>query len=322
MLDLFEPIKEELETVEEISVNALNSDVDIINSMGVYISRNGGKRLRPALVILSSKASGNSSKDTVNLACAVEYIHIATLLHDDVIDNADMRRGAPSANFKWGSKASILVGDYLFAKSFSIMVKEGNQQIMNSLANASMKMAEGEIQQLVSKYDVNMKEEKYLEIITKKTAELIASCCEVGALLANAPKEQVKAMYAYGMNIGIAFQLIDDTLDFISDGKKLGKPVCNDLIEGKVTLPLLKILEFKNGSARKRIEEILKKELLESSDIDFIMDLINKYKTVDYSISMAKRYASLGKEYLKAVPESDERNILENLSKFIVTRQV
>ena len=322
MLDLFEPIKEELESVEEISVNALNSDVDIINNMGAYISRNGGKRLRPALVILSSKASGHSSKDSINLACAVEYIHIATLLHDDVIDSADMRRGAPSANSKWGSKASILVGDYLFAKSFSIMVKEGNQQIMDSLANASMKMAEGEIQQLIAKYNVNMKEEKYIEIITKKTAELIASCCEVGALLANAPKEQVNAMYAYGMNIGIAFQLIDDTLDFISDGKKLGKPVCNDLIEGKVTLPLLKILEFENGSTRGRIEEILKKELLESSDIDFIMDLINKYKTVDYSISMAKRYASLGKEYLKAMPESDERNILENLSQFIVTRQV
>ncbi len=322
MLDLFAPIKEELSSVEDVSINSLNSDVDIVNTMGTYIAKNGGKRLRPALVILSSKACGNDSEASIKLACAVEYIHIATLLHDDVIDNSDTRRGAPSANSKWGNKSSILVGDYLFAKSFSIMVKEGNQQIMDSLANASMKMAEGEIQQLISKYDVNMKEDKYIEIITKKTAELIASCCEVGALVAGAPKEQVKAMYAYGMNIGIAFQLIDDTLDFIADVEKLGKPVCNDLLEGKVTLPLLKILEFENGSTRSRIETILKSDTLENEDIDFVMDLIDKYKTVDYTINLAKRYASLGKEYLKAIPENDERTILKNLAQFIVTRQV
>ncbi|RMF93952.1 MAG: polyprenyl synthetase family protein [Candidatus Schekmanbacteria bacterium] len=322
MLDLFTPIKQELETVEDISINTINSSVDMINDIGAYISRNGGKRLRPALVILSSKACGNYSRSCINLACAVEYIHVATLLHDDVIDNANMRRGAPSANIKWGNKASILVGDYLFAKSFSIMVEEGNQQIMDSLANASMKMAEGEIQQLISKYDINMKEKKYIEIITKKTAELIASCCEVGALLANAPKKEVKAMYAYGLNIGIAFQLIDDALDFIADDKKLGKPICNDIHEGKVTLPLIKILEYENGSTRCKIEEILKKEKLAEHDIHFVMELINKYHTIDYTISLANRYASLGKEYLKAIPESKEKNILEKLADFIVKREV
>jgi len=320
MLDLFEPIQKELEHVENAAINNLVSDAALVTSIGSYIAKNGGKRLRPALVLLTSRAFGYTGEKSINLACAVEFIHIATLLHDDVIDGADMRRGSPSANCRWGNEASILVGDYLFSKSFSIMVNEHDNRIMASLANASMKMAEGEVQQLMSKYDINLSNESYIDIVTKKTAELIASCCEVGAIIGGASEEQIKAMHSYGKNIGIAFQLIDDTLDFIADRKKLGKPICNDMREGKITMPLLHVLEAEKNGARGKIEDILRKHELDQDEVGFIMGLVSKHDSIEHTIATAGKYAAMGRENLKSLPDSPEKNALSNLSQFIVNR--
>ena len=320
MLSFFEPIQKELDFVEKETIERLKSNVPLISGIGLHISKSGGKRLRPALVLLSSKLCGYKGERSIHLACAVEFIHTATLLHDDVVDEADIRRGTPSANSKWGSKASILVGDYLFSGSFAIMVSDGDLRIMESLAKASVKMAEGEILQLSKHYDTTISKECYIDIITKKTAELISSCCKAGAILANVNEEKIEALASYGKNIGIAFQLVDDTLDFIANREKLGKPLGNDLREGKVTMPLLRAIEDESKKNRDRIEQILCLPGIDEEGLNFILDMIRIHKGVEYSLDMAADYSRKAKEGLDLFPASREKELLLELADYIVKR--
>jgi len=320
MLDFFKPIQKELDFVEKEIQQGLKNNISLISNIGLHISKSGGKRLRPALVLLSSKLCGYTGERNIHLACAVEFIHTATLLHDDVIDGANLRRGMPSANSKWGSNASILVGDYLFSRSFSVLVKDADLRIMDSLAKASVKMAEGEILQLSKCYDITISKECYIDIVTKKTAELISSCCQVGAILAKADENEEEALTSYGKNIGIAFQLVDDTLDFIATREKLGKPLGNDLREGKVTMPLLMVIESESKENIERIKQILSFSKPDKNGIDFIMDLIRRHKAVEYSLEVAADYSQKAKKNLEIFPYSREKQLLIELADYIVKR--
>ncbi|OGL48907.1 MAG: hypothetical protein A3C43_07635 [Candidatus Schekmanbacteria bacterium RIFCSPHIGHO2_02_FULL_38_11] len=320
MLDFLKPIEEDLEFVERETYERLKNNVSLISNIGMHIAKSGGKRLRPALVLLSAKLCGYTGERSIDIACVVEFIHTATLLHDDVVDEADIRRGSPSANSKWGSEASILVGDYLFSKAFSLLVRSSDLIIMESLSGASIKMAEGEVLQLSKRHDINISKECYIDIITRKTAELISSCCEVGAIIAKAKTEEEEALASYGRNIGIAFQLVDDTLDFIAKREKLGKPLGNDLKEGKITMPLLKVVESESEENIEKIKKILSHSGLNGNGVVFILDLVKKHNGIEYALDMAADYSRKAKENLAIFPFSKEKGLLLELADYIVKR--
>src|SRR3990172_8165248 len=320
MLEFLKPIQEDLEFVERQTYEKLKNNVSLISNIGMHIAKSGGKRLRPALVLLSAKLCGYNGNKSIDIACAVEFIHTATLLHDDVVDEADIRRGIPSVNSKWGSDASILVGDYLFSKAFSLLVRSSDLRIMESLSGASIKMAEGEVLQLSKRHDINISKECYIDIITRKTAELISSCCEVGAIIAKAKTEEEEALASYGRNIGIAFQLVDDTLDFIAKREKLGKPLGNDLKEGKVTMPLLKVVESESEENIEKIKKILSHSGLNGNGVVFILDLVKKHNGIEYALDMAADYSRKAKENLAIFPFSKEKGLLLELADYIVKR--
>src|SRR5512137_357847 len=235
-------IGDDLKNVELQFKKDLQSDVALIRKVGEYVFSSGGKRIRPALLLLSAHLCDYHGDRHVPLASVVEFIHTATLLHDDVVDNANLRRGIASANTLWGNEASVLVGDFLFSKSFSLMVADGDLSILQVLSNATTLIAEGEVLQLVCTSDLEITEERYVEVIESKTAILISAACRAGAILGTATPEQEEALGHFGMNLGIAFQLMDDTLDYIASEEQFGKSIGHDLEEGKITLPLIHTL--------------------------------------------------------------------------------
>ncbi|HYR39678.1 MAG TPA: polyprenyl synthetase family protein, partial [Methylomirabilota bacterium] len=233
----------EMRAIEEAIARQLDSPVSLIREMGDFIAGAGGKRLRPILLLMASRVAGYSGPRAVRMGCVVELLHTATLIHDDVVDQAPLRRGRPSANARWGDDASILVGDHLYSKSFALMVEDGTAAVLETLARATVSMTEAEVLQLECKRSGSTSEADYLRIITQKTASFISACCRIGALVAGAAEQQVEALTRYGLDIGIAFQLSDDSLDFVADQGRLGKAIGADLKEGKRTLPLIATLE-------------------------------------------------------------------------------
>ncbi len=233
----------EMRAIEDAIARQLLSPVALIHEMGEFIAGAGGKRLRPILLLMASRVAGYSGPRAVRMGCVVELLHTATLIHDDVVDQAPLRRGRPSANACWGDDASILVGDHLYSKSFALMVEDGGRAVLETLARATVSMTEAEVLQLECKRSGATSEAEYLRIITQKTASFISACCRIGALVAEATEGQVEALTRYGLEIGIAFQISDDSLDFVADQGRLGKVVGADLKEGKRTLPLIATLE-------------------------------------------------------------------------------
>src|SRR5512138_2108433 len=257
-------IGEELKGVEEQFKKDLASDVPLIRKVGEYVLSSGGKRIRPALLLLAAKLCGYTGSRHIPLASVVEFIHTATLLHDDVVDEANIRRGIPSANTLWGNSASVLVGDFLFSKSFSLMVADGDLNVLRVLSAATTRIAEGEVLQLVCTSDLEITEERYIEVVVCKTAVLLAAACQAGAIIGGATAEQEAALAAFGMDLGIAFQLMDDTLDYVADEKEFGKSIGHDLEEGKITLPLIETLKRCSAAEREIVGCIVEKEELES----------------------------------------------------------
>ena len=310
-------IGEELKSVEMQFRKDLESDVPLIRKVGEYVLSSGGKRIRPAMLLLAAKLCDYGGERHVPLASVVEFIHTATLLHDD---SANLRRGLASANTLWGNEASVLVGDFLFSKSFSLMVADGDLNVLRVLSAATTRIAEGEVMQLICTSDADMTEERYLEVIVCKTAVLLAAACQAGAIIAGAGPEKEAALAAFGLDLGVAFQVMDDTLDYVADEKEFGKSIGHDLEEGKVTLPLIHTLSCCSREERELIGDIIVKEELEDNDFDQVFALVGKYEGIAYAVERAKKYVASAKAHLEIFEDSPVRVALFNLADYVVSR--
>ena len=277
--DLKNSVEDKLILVEEKIKNKLSSEVDLVQKMCDYHLTTGGKRLRALLTLGSSKLCGylKGGRD-INLAACVELIHGATLLHDDVIDNSDIRRGKKTTNLIWGNQSSILAGDYLLSRCFEMMVEDGNLEVLKLLSSTSAKIAQGEILQLQHKGEVDMLEETYLKIISSKTAVLFSAATKVGAILSEKNNKEKEALEFYGKNLGLTFQIADDALDYNSQINSFGKKVGNDFYEGKITLPIILLFQRSSDSEKKQLESIFKQDIRSADDLTIILSLISKYK--------------------------------------------
>jgi octaprenyl-diphosphate synthase len=311
---------DDLERVEAEIRHELDSPVPLIQEMGGYIAGAGGKRLRPMLLLLAARLAGYTGPRGVRLACVVEMLHTATLIHDDVVDQAPLRRGRPSANAHWGDDASVLVGDHLYSKSFAMLVRDNDRAVMETLARATVSMTEAEVFQLQLKRSGVTTEADYLRIISQKTASFISACCRIGALLGGLPAGQVDALTQYGMDIGVAFQISDDSLDFVANQDRLGKAIGADLREGKRTLPLIAMLARVTPAEAERVKGLLKRQDLGAEEIDEIRRYVVEHEGVEYAMAQAYEYARSAKAALTVFAPSEERETLVLIADFVVDR--
>ncbi len=310
--------------LDEVSLRIkykLASEINLIHKMTDYHVKSGGKRIRPLLTLASAKLCGykDGSRD-VNLAACIDLIHNATLLHDDVIDNSKLRRGVKTANSIWGNQSSILVGDYLFSRCFEMMVEDGSQEILKLLSSTSSRIAQGEVLQLEHKGEVDLLEETYFNIINMKTATLFAAATRVGACLGNKSKKEKDALESYGKNLGLAFQIADDALDYFSTKTIFGKEIGKDFYEGKTTMPLIIIFQRANSEERNFLKEIFKKKNRTEDDFSETLALINKYKAVQASFKRAEHFVNVSYDALGIFQYSEEKKILQDLTEFSLNR--
>ncbi len=310
----------EMALVEQQFRHDLDSEVTLIRKVGEYVLASGGKRMRPMLVLLCARLANYQGASHIGVASVVEFIHTATLLHDDVVDSADLRRGAASANNVWGNEASVLVGDFLFSKSFSIMVRTGSLPILQALSDATTNMAEGEVLQLISTCDLDLSEERYMQVVRDKTAVLIAAACRCGGILGGVSAEQEQALQEFGMELGIAFQFMDDALDYVADQAEFGKACGHDLEEGKMTLPLIETLRHSSREERDRVEQIVEKDQLSDEDFEEVIALIHRYDGIDYTRKRAKELVESAKQRLVAFDDGEAKQALEILADYVVSR--
>ncbi len=309
----------DMATVDRLIQDRLRSDVVLINQLGSYIINSGGKRLRPMLVVLSARACGyGQGEDHALLAAVIEFIHTATLLHDDVVDNSDMRRGRDTANHIWGNQASVLVGDFLYSRSFEMMVELQEMTVMSVLSTATTTIAAGEVMQLMNVNDPDVTEERYLEVIYRKTAALFEAGCRLGAFLSGADEASQDAMARYGRHLGTAFQLIDDVLDYDGNPEEIGKNIGDDLAEGKPTLPLLRAMQ--TGSAE---QAALIREAIETGGLERIKEVhaaVENSGAIAYTRRLAHDEADRAIECLRCLPNSEYKEALTGLARFAVER--
>jgi len=319
--DLKNSVEEKLILVEEKIKNKLTSEVDLVQKISDYHIKTGGKRLRALLTLGSSKLCRylKGGRD-INLAACVELIHGATLLHDDVIDNGDIRRGKTTTNVIWGNQSSILAGDYLLSRCFEMIVEDGNLEILKLLSSTSAKIAQGEILQLQHKGEVDMLEETYLKIISSKTAVLFSAATKVGAILAERNNKEKEALEFYGKNLGLTFQIADDTLDYNSNINLFGKNTGNDFYEGKITLPIILLFQQANDSEKKQLENIFNKNIRSENDFSDVLKLISKYKIISKCYKKAEHFINLASNSLSIFKDTGEKKILENLTSFSLER--
>ncbi len=305
--------------VNETIQAQLNSDVSLINQLGFYIVSGGGKRLRPLLALLSARALGYEGDKHIMAAAFVEFIHTATLLHDDVVDESDMRRGKATANAAFGNAASVLVGDFIYTRSFQMMTKLGSMKILELMSESVNVIAEGEVQQLMNCNDPDTTEENYMQVIYSKTARLFEAATQIGAILNDAPQEVEAALQNYGKYLGTAFQLIDDVMDYTADGKEMGKNVGDDLAEGKPTLPLLHAMRNGNEAQSLMIREAIEKAN-GMDKLDDILQAMAECGSLEYTTNKALEEADKAIEELKVLPESDYKQALITLAHLAVKR--
>ena len=319
--EIFDLIKNDLDQVEIELKKNLKSDVQLITKVGEYILKSGGKRFRPSILLFSAKLCNYHGHRHIPLASIIEFIHTATLLHDDVIDNADLRRGNESANSVWGNGASVLIGDFLFSKSFNLMVKDKDLKVLQVVANTTTNMAEGEVLQLMKGEDIDTTEEEYISVVEKKTASLISAACRIGAILGKSSPEKEHALAGFGTDLGIAFQLMDDCLDYTSEDANWGKTVGNDLKEGKVTLPLLHTLKHCSDEERKQISKVIGDSDLEETCLKKTIKLIDKYDGINYTKEKARLHINNAKKNLDTFDSCLWKTALSTIADFVVARR-
>lgn len=313
----------DLAAVEVLLEEEIRSDVRAAYAISGHTLSAGGKRLRPALVVLTARASQQAyPTGTIHASAgAAELIHMASLIHDDVVDNAEERRGRPTANAAFGNQISVLVGDYLLAKSIYLAAREGNIDVIRVFSKVTVGLSEGEVLQITAKGDVDTSEETYLKIIQKKTAGFIAGCCEIGAMLAESSPAQVGALTSYGMNLGLAFQIADDLLDYTGDPKVTGKPLCGDLREGKMTLPLILALQDAAHQERRDLLAILQEpETLTDAEVETVQTTIARHDGFARTMTAAREYVRKAQAALAILPQSTYRDSLSCLAEYALTR--
>ena len=318
MQTIIDLTKGDMEAVNGVIQTRLHSEVALINQLGHYIINSGGKRLRPLLVLLTARAFAYQGNQHIDIAAIIEFIHTATLLHDDVVDGSEMRRGQDTANNIWGNEASVLVGDFLYSRAFEMMVDVKNMRVMEILAHATNTIAEGEVLQLLNCHDADTTEERYLEVIHSKTAKLFEAATQLGAVISNRPDAEEKAMAAYGMHLGTAFQLVDDVLDYSSSADEIGKNIGDDLAEGKPTLPL--IYAMRNGSAAQA--QIIRSAIENGGreQIEAVIEAVHATGAIDYTAEMARQEAQLAAAAIAEIPPSRYKDALIALAEFSVNR--
>ena len=319
--ELKNSVDEKLALVEEKIKLKLSSKVGLVDEMTSYHLRTGGKRLRALLTLGASKICGYSkgSRD-VNLAACVELIHAATLMHDDVIDNSEVRRGKKTINSIWGNQSSILVGDYLLSRCFEMMVEDGNLEILKLLSSTSAEISQGEVLQLQHKSEIDMLEETYLKIISAKTASLFAAATKVGSILANKENKAKEALEFYGKNLGLTFQIADDTLDYNSEIKFFGKKIGNDFYEGKITLPIILLYQKANNNEKVKLKKLFEKNKRDEEDLKKVLLMIKNYNIISACHTKAEYFINLASNSLSIFEDTKEKEILKNLTSFSLER--
>lgn len=318
--NILDSVTNELALLENAIIQDVQSDIPLLTDVAEYILRSGGKRLRPALVFLSAKLFGYQGEAVVQTAQVVEYLHTATLLHDDVVDKADIRRSQKAARKIWGNEASVLVGDYLFSQVFSTLTGLKNLAILEVMSHTTTLMSKGELLQLGHPFNT-VDSDAYLEIIFNKTACLFAAAVKIGAILAQAPPLAQQQIYEYGKAIGLAFQIIDDTLDYKKDYTKIGKKVGVDLQERKITLPLIHLLQEGSSTNISRVKSILSGETITEQHINEVIEMMEYYKSTQYSLEVARQYSHQAQHHLKELPDSPFKLLLIDIANFIVDRR-
>ncbi|MDO8462181.1 MAG: polyprenyl synthetase family protein [Deltaproteobacteria bacterium] len=313
-------IREDLLKVEALMQRELQSNVPFVRHVSEYIITNGGKRLRPILVLLSAKIAGYSGDSAIHCAAALEFMHTASLLHDDVVDNADLRRGKSSANAIWGNHVSVLVGDFFYCRACDILVGQKNLSILKKVTDTMVETTEGEVLEIAKSNSMDITEEDYLQIITRKTAILISACCQIGAILGNISEEFALGLGQYGLYLGISFQLADDLLDYMSESEKIGKLKGTDLREGKLTLPLIIALKKATPEESRIIKDALIAKELEERRLKEILSIIQKYDGITYTLNLAKQYVLRAKGELVQFKPSIEKEALTALANFAIER--
>jgi octaprenyl-diphosphate synthase len=312
------PVAEDMGAVDALILRRLHSDVALINQIGHYIINSGGKRLRPLLVLLAARACGYAADRHIDLAAVVEFIHTATLLHDDVVDGSDLRRNRDTANAVWGNEASVLVGDFLYSRSFEMMVTVGQMAVMDILSHATNRIAEGEVLQLLNAHDPDTSEARYMEVIERKTATLFQAGARLGAVIADASPEVERGLGAYGLALGIAFQLVDDALDYSASSAEIGKNIGDDLDEGKPTLPVIRAMQAGSAEQRAMLRQAI--EAGGREHIDTVVAAIADTGAIAYTSQLARSYAEQAKAALAVLAPSQHREALAALADFAVSR--
>ena len=320
-LEILEPVRSDLDLVEKRFRAEMVSPVPAVTSIGQYLQVSGGKRLRPALLLLATRAFGDIPPSAINLAAVVEMIHTATLVHDDVIDGADLRRGRPSTNSRWGNHTSVLAGDWLYMQAFNLAVKERNFHVLDILIELTKLMVEGELLQWAMIGRLDLTEGEHLDLVFRKTAGLFGACTRLGAVVSGQEEQIEQAMLHYGRNLGMAFQLADDLLDFTASEDVVGKPVGSDLREGKITLPLIYLLDRCTAAEQALVAKVMEERAFRTVAWEDLLELISRYDTLNRVKQQAGVYAQEALQCLQIVPESPFKNALKILPELVVTRQ-
>jgi len=320
LAQLFEPIKDDLDRVEQEFERRIQSRVALIPEMGKYIQKSGGKRVRPAVLLMAARLSGYTGDKAVLNASVVEFIHTATLVHDDIIDGADVRRGRLAVHSRWGNDITVLLGDYLYIKSMAMALTQDSLEIVRLLCDVTLRMIEGELYQLTKTGDVDITEEEHFEIIRRKTAHLFGGCAQIGGVLGGVSTEQEHALREFGFNLGIAFQVVDDLLDYTADESSLGKPVGGDLREGKVTLPIIYLLQRGGDQADQLIRSVVADRAVSKEQWREIIALLREHRTTELAYAKATEFAGRAKSSLDIFPPSRERDALKALADYVLAR--
>lgn len=317
---LFDLVADDMEAINRIILDKAVSDVDMIPQLAHHLIDSGGKRLRPMLALASAKLCKYVGSGHIRTASAVEFMHTATLLHDDVVDESSTRRGKKTARMIWGNQASVLVGDFLLGQAFKMFVDVGSMSVLRIMSNAAATIAEGEVMQLAAAKNTSTTEDEYLAIINAKTAALFSSAAESGAALAQRPAEEQSALRSYGKNLGLAFQLVDDALDYSGDSQRLGKSVGDDFREGKITLPL--ILSFRRGSSEERVfwNRTIADGDIKEGDLEHAVSLMKRHKAIEATFERARSYGTIARDALAIFPDSREKSALEQVITFCISR--
>ncbi|MGH9253103.1 MAG: polyprenyl synthetase family protein [Vicinamibacterales bacterium] len=320
LAQLFEPIRDDLRAVEREFARHVQSQVSVIPAIGNYVKDGGGKRIRPAVLLMAARMAGYTGERAVVYASVLEFIHTATLVHDDIIDEAQLRRGRDAAHTRWGNHLAVLFGDFLYLKSMSLALTQDDVAIIRLLCDVTLRIVEGEIYQLTKKGVVDLSEAEHLDIVRRKTAYLFAGCARIGGMLAPATIEQQEALWEYGLNIGMAFQLVDDLLDFTGEETALGKPVGGDLREGKMTLPVIHLLARGDGRADTLVRKVVCERDVTRDDWRELRGLLAHARSIDYARSTAVEFVACAKRALRIFPPGVARDALLFLPDYVLSR--